>query len=114
MLARCSAGVAAGWLAAVPGAGVPLFRSCRYGDGPLLFQLGQGEEGGERIERAQNQQLLQVEAPVDERDEVALLRAQVEPVEVGQELGAELRYGLHPLRVGQEVAHDVVADDLRI
>ena len=23
---------------------------------------------------------------------------------VGQELGAELRYGLHPLRVGQEVA----------
>src|ERR1051325_2026182 len=72
------------------------------------------KERVEGIERREDQQLLQVEPAVDERDEVPLLRAQVEAVEVRQELGAEARHGLHPPRIADELAHDGVAHDFDV
>src|ERR1700742_4535752 len=88
--------------------------SLRYRDGALVLELCEVEQRGELVERTQDQQLLQVEPAVDERDEIAFLRAEIEAVEVREELGGELRNRLHPFGVREKIADDRVADDLAI
>ena len=90
------------------------FDDSRNDDGPLVLQLGQDEDRGERVEGAEDDQLLHVHSPVDERDQVALLSVQVEAIEIREEVGAQLRDGLQSARVGQERAGDAVADDLEV
>ena len=88
--------------------------SWRHRDGALVLELGQDEERRELIEGAEDHQLLQVQAAVDERDQIAFLRIEVEAVEVRQELGASASDRLQAARMGQEIADDGVADDLDI
>src|ERR1043165_5951403 len=72
------------------------------------------KERVEGIEGGEDEELLQVEPAVDQRHEIALLRAQVEAAEVRQELGAEARHGLHPPRIADEAPHGGVAHDLDV
>src|SRR2546423_13823167 len=79
--------------------------SLRYRDRALVQELRKIEQRCERIEGTEHQELLQIEASVDERDEVALLRREVEAVEVCQEVRAQLRHDLNPFRMREKVAH---------
>ena len=83
-------------------------------DRPLILELGEDEDRRERVERAEDDELLHVHAPVDERDEVALLRVQIETVEVREELGRQLRDCVLAFRMGQKFTDDRVADDLDV
>src|ERR1700730_12334705 len=87
--------------------------SLRNRDRALLLQLRQVEQRCKGIERAEDQQLLQVETAVDQGDQIPFLRGKVESVEVREEFRRQLRNRAHALRMREVVADDGVADDLR-
>src|SRR5438552_4757707 len=79
-----------------------------------MLQLGEIEKRREWIERAENEQLLQGQPAVDQRNEVALLGAEVEAIEVREELGGQLRHGQQAAGMSEQIADDRVADDFRV
>src|SRR4028119_697313 len=88
--------------------------SLRNQNRTLVLELGQDEDGREGVERAEDHQLLHVQPSVDERDQIPLLRIEVEALEIREELRTHLRYGVHAAGVRQKVAHDGVAHDLHV
>src|SRR3989442_10118493 len=94
--------------------GINLNRSSGHRNRPLMLQLGEIEKRRERIERAENEQLLQGQPAVDQRNQVALLGAEVEAIEVREELGGQLRHGQQAAGMSEQIADDRVADDFRV